>query len=126
MRGVQARADKARADLDSKAMHSSELEREVKRLTEELEQAKEYEGEMVREISDTGEAFAQLQSERAKALELQTASDEKLQAAVRQCTAVRSAQLDRVRLKLLMLLISAARAVFGRTVVWCVCSCLGA
>jgi hypothetical protein len=70
-------------------VRSSELEREVKRLTEELEQAKEYEAEMVREVSDTGEAFAKLQSERAKALELQTASDEKIQAVGRQCAAVR-------------------------------------
>ena len=70
-------------------MNSAEHEREVKRLAEELEQAKEYEGEMVREVSDTGEAFAQLQNERSKALELQTASDQKLQAASRQCAAVR-------------------------------------
>jgi hypothetical protein len=69
-------------------VQGSELEREVRRLTEELEQAKEYEAEMVREVSDTGEAFAKLQSERAKALVLQTASDEKIQAAVRQCAAV--------------------------------------
>lgn len=87
---IQARAAKARGEVDAVKSQDSKLQREVQRLTEELEQAKEYEGEMVREVSDTGEAFAKLQSERAKALELQTASDEKVQAAGRQCAAVRT------------------------------------
>lgn len=87
---MQARASKARADVDAIKTQGSELEREVQRLTEELEQAKEYEAEMVREVSDTGEAFAKLQSERAKALEVQTASDERIQAALRQVAAVRN------------------------------------
>lgn len=85
----QARATAAREAVAAAAARAAAAERKSVRLQEELEAAKHYEGSMMREMSDTGEAFAKLQGERASLLEKLSASEAELQKAKQQQIQVR-------------------------------------
>ena len=86
----RTRTTTAREEAAAAAGRAAAAEREVARLREDLEAAKDYEGSMMKEVSDTGEAFAKLQGERAALLEKLSASEAELQRAKRQLIQVRT------------------------------------